>query len=171
LFCGIVQAQQISRSSLPDSPGMVARFESDRLFGPTDFSSSNERTAFQQSITPSPSTDAQIPQTKRILGIIPNFRAVSANRVLPPQAAKEKFTTATEDSFDYSALLLPAALASYSMATNATSEFHQGAASYGRYLWHSYVDQSIENYAVEFVVPALTREDIRYYTLGKGGVF
>jgi hypothetical protein len=41
----------------------------------------------------------------------------------------------------------------------------------GRYLWHSYVDQSIENYAVEFVVPALTHEDIRYYTLGKGGFF
>jgi hypothetical protein len=169
LFCGIVQAQQIFRSSLPDSPGMVARFESDGHFGPTDFSSSNDPTEFQQSSTPSPSTDAQIPQTKRILGIIPNFRAVSANQVLPPQSAKEKFITATEDSFDYSALLLPAALAGYSMATNATPEFHQGAVGYGRYLWHSYVDQSIENYAVEFVVPALTHEDIRYYTLGKGG--
>ena len=55
------------------------------------------------------------------------------------------------------------------MATNATPEFHQGAAGYDRYLWHSYVDQSIENYAVEFAVPVLTHEDIRYYTLGKGG--
>jgi hypothetical protein len=116
-------------------------------------------------------TDAEVPQTKRILGIILNFRAVSANQVLPPQSAKEKFITATEDSFYYSALLLPAALAGYSMATNATPEFHQGAAGYGRYLWHCYVDQSIANYAVEFIVPALTHEDIRYYTLGKGGFF
>jgi hypothetical protein len=107
---------------------MVARLESDSHSGSADVSSSNDPAAFQQSSTPSPSTDAQIPQTKRILGIIPNFRAVSANQVLPPQSAKEKFITATENSFDYSALLLPAALAGYSMATNATPEFHQGAA-------------------------------------------
>jgi hypothetical protein len=79
-----------------------------------------------------PQTDGQVHQTKLILGIIPNFRAVSANQVLPPQSAKEKFITATEDSFDHSALLLPAALAGYSMATNATPEFHQGAAGYDR---------------------------------------
>jgi hypothetical protein len=50
-------------------------------------------------------------------------------------------------------------------------EFHQGAAAYGRYFWHSYVDQTIENYSVEFIVPALTHEDPRYYTLGSGGFF
>jgi hypothetical protein len=64
---------------------------------------------------------------------------------LRPSISKEKFITASEDSFDYSALLLPAALAGYSMATKATPEFHQGAAGYGRYFWHSYADQSIEN--------------------------
>jgi hypothetical protein len=30
------------------------------------------------------------------------------------------------------------------------------------------VDQTSENYMVEFVVPAITREDTRYYTLGRG---
>ena len=79
--------------------------------------------------------------------------------------------TATQDSFDYSALLLPAALAGYSQATNATPEFHQGAAGYGRYLWHSYVDQAVENYWVEAIGPILTHQDNRYYTLGKGGFF
>jgi hypothetical protein len=91
--------------------------------------------------------------------------------VLPPQSAKDKFVTTTEDSFDYSALVLPAVLAGYSMATRATPEFRQGAAGYGRYFWHSWVDQSSENYAVEFIVPTLTHEDIRYYTLGRGGFF
>ena len=58
------------------------------------------------------------------------------------------------------------------MAIKDTPEFHQGANSgYRRYLWHSFADQSIENYTVEFVVPTLTHEDIRYYTLGKGGFF
>ena len=108
-------------------------------------------------------------QTKRILGVIPNFRAVSADVKLPPQSVKEKFVTATQDTFDYSALLLPALLAGYSQATNATPEFHQGAAGYGRYFWHSYVDQASENYFVEFIGPTVFRQDSRYYTLGKGG--
>ena len=47
--------------------------------------------------------------------------------------------------------------------------FHQGAAGYGRYFWHSFVDQTSENYFVEFIVPAVTHEDTRYYTLGSGG--
>jgi hypothetical protein len=59
-------------------------------------------------------------------------------------------------------------LAAYSMGTNATPEFGHGAVGYGRYFWHGAVDQTSENYMVEFVVPVLTREDTRYYTLGRG---
>jgi hypothetical protein len=115
--------------------------------------------------------DQPAQQTKRILGIIPNFRAISANQKLPAQSVKEKFVTATEDSFDYSAIFIPALLAIYSEQTNATPEFGHGGVGYGRYFWHSAVDQTSENYMVEFVVPSLTREDTRYYTLGTGGFF
>jgi hypothetical protein len=108
-------------------------------------------------------------QTKRILGIIPNFRAVSAHQKLPPETVKEKFIDCTEDSFDYSAIFIPAVIAGYDMAKRATPEFHQGAAGYARYFWHSAVDQTSENYMVEFIFPALTQEDSRYYTLGHGG--
>lgn len=111
------------------------------------------------------------PQTKRILGIIPNFRAVNADTKLPPQTLKEKFITTTQDSFDYSSVVIPIVLAGYNMARKSTPEFHQGAAGYGRYLWHSALDQTTENYFVEFAVPALTHEDSRYYTLGRGGLF
>jgi len=115
--------------------------------------------------------DQPPPQTKRILGIIPNFRAISADAKLPPQTVKQKFISATEDSFDYSAIFIPALLALYSEQTNATPEFGQGGVGYGRYLWHSAVDQTSENYMVEFVGPALTHEDSRYYTMGRGGFF
>jgi hypothetical protein len=113
--------------------------------------------------------DQPAQQTKRILGIIPNFRAISADTKLPPQSVKEKFVTATEDSFDYSAIFIPALLAVYSEQTNATPEFGHGGVGYGRYFWHTAVDQTSENYMVEFVVPSLTHEDTRYYTLGRGG--
>ncbi len=157
--------QQTAAAALPDSPGAQAE-------GSAWSSSSSRDAGDAQARTGSgdPGTPAQNEgQTKRILGIIPNFRAVSADAHLPPQTVKEKFTTATQDTFDYSGLFLPAVLAGYSQATNATPEFHQGAAGYGRYFWHSYVDQAVENYMVEFIVPAATREDTRYYTLGKGG--
>jgi len=113
--------------------------------------------------------DQPAPQTKRILGIIPNFRAVSTDVKLPPQTVKDKFMDATQDSFDYSSILIPGMLAAYSMGTNATPEFHQGAAGYARYFWHAAVDQTSENYMVEFIVPVITHEDTRYYTLGRGG--
>jgi hypothetical protein len=112
------------------------------------------------------STEPQ--QTKRILGLIPNFRAVSSVRQLPPQSVKEKFLTATEDSFDYSSVAIPAALAGYGLARNAIPEFGTGAAGYGQYLWHSAIDQTSENYLVEFVMPVLTHEDTRFYTLESG---
>jgi hypothetical protein len=107
-------------------------------------------------------------QTKRILGIIPNFRSVYTTTTLPPQSVKDKFVTASEDSFDYSSIFIPAVLAIYSLETNSTPEFGQGPAGYGRYFWHAAVDQTSENYMVEFVVPVIAHQDTRYYTLGHG---
>jgi hypothetical protein len=94
---------------------------------------------------------------------------VDADVKLPPQSPKEKFVDATEDSFDYSSIFIPAALAVYGLEINSDPEFGHGGVAYGRYLWHAAADQTIENYMVEFVFPAATREDSRYYTLGHGG--
>jgi hypothetical protein len=114
-------------------------------------------------------TDQTGQQTKRILGIVPNFRAVSANTKLPPETVKDKFVGATEDSFDYSSIFFPAVIAAYNMDQRTTPEFHEGGAGFARYFWHSAVDQTSENYMVEFIFPTFTREDSRYYTLGHGG--
>ena len=132
-------------------------------------SSSTNAPAPQNQPAQNAPADSSGQQTKRILGIVPNFRAVSADTKLPPETVKEKFIDATEDSFDYSSIFIPAAIAGYDMAKRETPEFHQGAAGYARYFWHSAVDQTSENYLVEFVIPALTHEDPRYYTLGHGG--
>jgi hypothetical protein len=110
-------------------------------------------------------------QTKRILWIIPNYRAVSADTHLPPQALKEKFWLATQDSFDYSSFLLTGILAGVGQAKNSVPEFRQGATGFGRYYWHSFADQAVGNYMTEAIVPAATREDPRYYTRGHGGLF
>lgn len=84
-------------------------------------------------------------QTKRILWIMPNFRAVSAGTKLPKQSVKEKFKTAALDSFDYSSFVFAGIQAGISQATDAYAEFHQGLAGYGRYYWHTFADQTDEN--------------------------
>ena len=152
VFTGNCRAQQLAADALPDAPALP--------------NAPDQQQAPSASTQSSPHLD---PQTKRILGILPNFRSVSADTHLPPQTAHEKFMTATQDSFDYSAILLPVSLAGYSQLTNATPEFGTGPPAYFRYLWHNYADQAGENYMVEFIFPTLTHEDNRYYTLGKGG--
>jgi hypothetical protein len=107
-------------------------------------------------------------QTRRILFLMPNFTAVSANEQLPPQSVKEKFKTATLDSLDYSAFIFVAGQAGAAQAGSSDPEFGQGARGYGRYYWHLLADSINENYWVEFLVPTPLHEDTRYYTLGKG---
>lgn len=110
-------------------------------------------------------------QPKRILGIVPNYRAVSANTQLPPLTFRGKLWLATQDTFDYSDFIFVAMLAGIDMAGKSQPTFGQGAEGYGKYYWHAFVDGAIENYMTEAIVPAVTREDPRYYTLGKGGFF
>ena len=109
-------------------------------------------------------------QSKRILGVIPNYRAVSANTKLPSLSVKGKFVLATQDSFDYSSLLVAGFMAGIEQARDSYPEFHQGGAGFGRYFWHSFADQAVGNYFTEFIVPSMTHEDPRYYTLFHGGV-
>jgi hypothetical protein len=115
--------------------------------------------------------DQEGKQPKRILWIIPNYRAVSANTQLPPLTLKSKFWLATQDSFDYSSFVLAGILAGIGQAKKSTPEFGQGGAGYGRYYWHSFADQAVGNYMTEAIVPVATRQDPRYYTLGHGGLF
>ncbi|MGC1783792.1 MAG: hypothetical protein WA708_14815 [Acidobacteriaceae bacterium] len=143
--------QQASNATLPNAPSAVM---------------AQEQNATQQN-----SSDLKGKQTKRILGIVPNFRSVSADVKLPPESVKEKFLETTQDSFDYSSFIFVGILAGVSQLEDSTPEFHQGAAGYGRYYWHTFVDQADENYQVEFFLPAALHQDPRYYTLGHGGVF
>ncbi len=153
---------------------------------PQNTTTSTSTTTSQSTTSQSTLPDAPKPQTtpdpndpnaqfgkqpKRILGIIPNYRAVSANTQLPPLAIKDKFWLATQDTFDYSNFLLVATQSGIALAQNSEPTFGHGGAGYGRYYWHIFADDGIENYMTEAVVPSVTREDPRYYTLGKGGFF
>src|SRR5580698_4333177 len=169
-FAGtLASAQQSAVATSTDTPLAPTQYASS-LPSPVLWSSSSagnaedndDQTGQAMPNAPQPSStdvDGNGKQTKRILGVVPNFRAVSANEKLPPMSVKDKFITASEDSFDYSSIFLPAAIAGYDLARNATPEFGHGGVGYGRYLWHSAADQTSENYFVEFIGPTITHQD------------
>jgi hypothetical protein len=108
-------------------------------------------------------------QTKRVLGIVPNFRSVSADTKLPPMSAKDKFIVAGKDTFDYSALFIAGIQAGFAMNSRSYPEFHQGLKGYGRYYWHTLADTASENFMVGGAGPIVFKQDNRFYTLGHGG--
>lgn len=147
----------VEAATLPSAPEAMGPAQGQ------DFSAANSPSA----TAPSSTGDPQ--QTKRILGIIPNFRSVSSNVTLPPQSGWDKLTTGLQDSFDYSAFIFVGVQAGLSQWGNSYPSFHQGASGYGRYYWHTFADQADENLLVESLLPAVLHEDSRYYTLGHGG--
>jgi hypothetical protein len=169
-----VQAQEAA--SAPVQPG-----GQDNVSSPQDSQqaggTANGKSSVPNAPTPSASgqdnntSDQFGKQPKRILGIIPNYRAVSADTQLPPLDFKGELWLATQDTFDYSDFIFVGMLAGIDMAGKSQPTFGQGAEGYGKYYWHVFVDGAIENYMTEAVVPWMTKEDPRYYTMAKGGFF
>jgi hypothetical protein len=61
-------------------------------------------------------------QPKRILGVMPNFRAVSAGALPPPPTAKQAFIIASQNSFDYSSFIFVGVTSALAEWTVAQSE-------------------------------------------------
>lgn len=177
LFVAFSVAPLIGQGLRPESPASQLAGQ-DRRVGHSRLAA--EPCAEANDRDPSPAADAAVSsftnhsecrQSKRILWVIPNFQAVNADTQLPPLTAKGKFELATKDSFDYSSFALAGIIAAEGKATNGTPEFRGGAAGYARYFWHASTDLAVGNYFTEAIVPTVTRQDPRYYTLGHGGFF
>lgn len=115
--------------------------------------------------------DSEGKQTKRMMWVVPNFAAVSAHTQLPPLTPHGKFVLAMHDSFDYSSFVWTGILAVQSFGLNSDPELGHGAAGYARYYWRAFADGVSGSFFTEAIVPVITHEDPRYYTLGQGGFF
>ncbi|MHB8527642.1 MAG: hypothetical protein ACYDD2_16020 [Candidatus Acidiferrales bacterium] len=116
--------------------------------------------------------DTEGQQSKRMFWLVPNFGAVNADTQLPPMTTRQKFVLASKDSItDYSSYTWTGILAEQALLLNSDPELGQGFAGYGRYYWRAFTDGVSGTFFTEAIVPALTHEDPRYYTLGKGGFF
>src|SRR5665213_2472164 len=110
------------------------------------------------------------PQPKRILGVMPNYRAVSAGVTPQPFTPHEAFMVATRNSFDYSSFVFVGITSLLAEGTNAHSQLGKGVPGFWPYYWRGWVDKTDGDYWVDFVMPSIVHQDERYYAKGEGGV-
>jgi len=130
--------------------------------------------AADQNQTPAPSAQNAVPiskqQPKRILGIMPNYRAVSAGAIPPPATPRQAFKIATLNSFDYSAFIFVGVTSAEAEWSNVHPKLGEGMKGFGRYYWHGFLDKTDRNYMVIWALPSVFHEDERFYARGKGRI-
>jgi hypothetical protein len=109
-------------------------------------------------------------QPKPILGIMPNFPAVSA-RAIPPPTPKQAFKIATQNSFDYSSFISVGITSLWTESSNADAALGKGASGYWRYYWRGFLDKTDGKYLATFAFPTVFHEDVRYYARGEGALW
>lgn len=131
---GVAFAQSSSEDAPPPIVAPVPPSADRPVFWPQPQSNSDEQSRSNGVSTSrdagSLGSVAEPKQSKRILWIFPNYRAVSADTQLPPLSLKTKFWLATQDSFDYSSFITAGMLAGISQAKSSYAEFGQGAKGY-----------------------------------------
>ena len=111
-----------------------------------------------------------LPQPKRILGVMPNYRAVSAGVLPPPPSPRQAFKIATQNSFDYSSFVFVGITSLLAEGSEAHPSLGKGVPGFWGYTWRGFVDKTDGNYWVIFVMPSIMHEDERYYAKGQGPI-
>jgi hypothetical protein len=123
----------------------------------------------ETAVTPgSESSNSRPNESKRILGIIPNYRTSPTLDNYEPLTSGEKFKLASQDSFDRGTVVLAALFAGQGQLSNANRPFGQGVAGYCRYFGAAYGDFLIGNYMTEAIFPTVLHQDPRYFRRGTG---
>jgi hypothetical protein len=122
----------------------------------------------QPGIVPSTANNPPPGESKRILGIVPNYRTSPSLQNYVPLTTSEKFKIASEDAFDRGTVGLAVLFGGEGQLTNSNRSFGQGAAGFGRYFGASYGDFVIGDYMTEAIFPTVLHQDPRYYRRGVG---
>jgi hypothetical protein len=155
-----------SAASLPDAPTPQTGSSS---AAQQDQNQASQNQSAQASQEKKPTASGQ--QPKRILGIMPNYRAVSAGAIPPPPTPRHAFKIATQNSFDYSSFVFVGLTSMIAEGEDAHKQLGKGVPGYWAYSWRGFLDKVDGNYWVVFVLPSALHEDERYYAKGTGRVW
>ena len=106
-------------------------------------------------------------QSKRILGVVPQF-GMTNRQDARPLTTGQKFHLFVKSSFDPFAYAAAGLQAGLGQATNEFPGYGQGAAGYGKRYGASLADQVSSNFFSNFLYPSILKEDPRYFRLGQG---
>jgi hypothetical protein len=112
--------------------------------------------------------DAAEPVSKRLFGIIPNYRADQVQDTYKPLTTAEKYRIARSDSFDWPNYFLLAGFAVQSQVAAGGFSHNGGFSGFTQYYARAFGDQIIGSYVTEAILPSLLHEDPRYFRLGAG---
>ena len=109
---------------------------------------------------------------RRLLGVIPNFRAEQQQPTYTPLTISEKFAIARRDSFDWPNYFLLIGYSLQSQMADRKNNYRGGELNrFGTFYSRSLADQITSNYLTEAILPSLLREDPRFFRLGTGPVW
>jgi hypothetical protein len=149
-------SESSSVAGLPDAP------DAQKPIGQTEKDPNTTERAANKSVSPSKQ------QPKRILGLMPNYRAVSAGAIPPPPGPKRAFVIATQNSFDYSSFVFVGLTSMIAEGQDAHPKLGKGVPGFWAYSWRGFVDKTDGNYWVIFALPTVFHEDERYFSKGQG---
>jgi hypothetical protein len=109
--------------------------------------------------------------SKRLFGIIPNYKADQYQAKYTPISTAGKFAIARSDSFDWPNYFLLAGYALQSQVAEGGFKHSGGLNGFGRYYSRSVADQIIGSYITEAIMPTLFHEDPRFFRLGAGPIW
>lgn len=153
----------ITTAELPDAPDALPPYSSSST-------PQSEETSAVNTVAAN-NTDAKpLPQPKRILGIMPNYRAVSAGVRPSRPTPRQAFDIATRQSFDYSSFVFVGLTSAIAEGEDSHPALGKGIPGFWAYSWRGWVDKTDGNYWVVWALPTVLHEDERYYALGRGPV-
>jgi hypothetical protein len=106
-------------------------------------------------------------EKQRVFGIIPNFYVTYDPHALPLDM-KQKYNLAWKTTIDPFTFAMVGAIAGVQQADNSFSGYGQGAQGYGKRYGASFADIAIGTFLGGAVLPAVFKQDPRYYYKGTG---
>ena len=117
---------------------------------------------------PPPPLLASEPVSKRLFGVIPNYKADQFKAEYKPLSVREKFAIAHSDSFDWPNYFLLVGYALQSQVAAGGFSHDGGLVGFAEFYSRSVADQIIGSYVTEAILPSLLHEDPRFFRLGTG---
>ncbi len=135
----------------------------------TQLELATEKTEIHVSVSEVEIAEAEIKEQEkqRIFGIIPNFY-VSYEKDPAPMNTRQKMSLAWKSTVDPLTIAGVAFVAGLQQASDGLSGYGQGAQGYAKRFGANYADVAISTFLTGAVLPAVFRQDPRYFYQGTG---